>query len=159
VAAALGPTREGRALLPGNDRRPADVFIPMWRGGRDIALDVTVTHPMQKSMVQGAAAEAGHAVRAAHKRKMDGAAEECAAAHIVFRPLAVETLGGWHPMAVAEVTKLAAALARQTGEDEEVATRQLWQRLGVQLQKGNSVMITNRMPTAGFPDPTIDGTL
>jgi hypothetical protein len=33
VSAALGPTREGRFLLPGNDRRPADLFIPHWTGG------------------------------------------------------------------------------------------------------------------------------
>ena len=28
VAAALGPVREGRFLIPGTDRRPADIFIP-----------------------------------------------------------------------------------------------------------------------------------
>ena len=155
MSAALGPTREGRFLLPGTDRRPADVFIPQWTGGRDTALDVTVTHPMQRGMVRGAAAEAGHAVRAAHKRKMDGSAEECAQEGIVFRPLAVETLGGWHPVAVEEVNKLAAALARQTGEDEKEATRHLWQRLGLQLQRGNSTMFANRMPR--YSDPTIDG--
>jgi hypothetical protein len=46
---------------------------------------------------------------------------------------------------VEEVNKLAAALARQTGEDEKEATRHLWQRL--QLQRGNSMMFTNRIPT------------
>ena len=35
------------------------------------------------------------------------------------------------------------------------ATRHLWQRLGLQLQRGNSMMFTNRMPT--YSDPTIDG--
>ena len=46
----------------------------------------------------------------------------------------METLGGWHPEAVEEVNKLAAAQARQTGEDEKEATRHVWQRLGLQLQ-------------------------
>jgi hypothetical protein len=66
---------------------------------------------------------------------------------IVFRPLALEMLGVWHPVAVEEVNKLAVALACQTGEDEKEATRHLWQRLGLQLQRGNSMMFTNRIPT------------
>ena len=31
--------------------------------------------------------------------------------------LAIESLGGWHELAVAEIRKLAAALARQSGQD------------------------------------------
>ena len=30
VAASLGPSREGRFLLPDDDRRPADVLVPHW---------------------------------------------------------------------------------------------------------------------------------
>ena len=33
VAAGLGPTKEGRFLLPGNDRRPADILVPHWSTG------------------------------------------------------------------------------------------------------------------------------
>ena len=42
VAAGLGPVREGRFLLPGTDRRPADVLVPNWAGGKDAAMDVKV---------------------------------------------------------------------------------------------------------------------
>ena len=42
MAAGLGPVKEGRFLLPGQDRRPADVLLPYWNGGKDAALDVTV---------------------------------------------------------------------------------------------------------------------
>ena len=45
VSAGLGPTKEGRFLLPGDDWRPADVFIPYGAGGRDAALDMTVVNP------------------------------------------------------------------------------------------------------------------
>ena len=44
TAAAAGQ-KETRALLPGNNRRPADVYIPGWSGGRDAAVDVCVTQP------------------------------------------------------------------------------------------------------------------
>ena len=42
VSSSLGPTREGRAFLPGLEARPADIYIPLWEDGRDAALDVTV---------------------------------------------------------------------------------------------------------------------
>ena len=42
TAAAAGQ-KETRALLPGNNRRPADIYIPGWSRGRDAALDVCVT--------------------------------------------------------------------------------------------------------------------
>ena len=56
VAAGLGPVKEGRFLLPGADRRPADVFLPNWAGGRPAALDVTVVNPLQDATVAGAIA-------------------------------------------------------------------------------------------------------
>ena len=47
VSASLGPSREDRGLLPGVENRPADVYIPLWAGGRDAALDITVVSPFQ----------------------------------------------------------------------------------------------------------------
>jgi hypothetical protein len=155
VSAALGPAIEGRFLLPGNDRRPADVFIPGWTGGKDSALDVTVTHPLQEATVVGAAKTAGHAAGEAYHRKMVASAADCRAEGIEFLPLAAESLGGWHPVAVHQVDKLAAALARHSGEDERVATRHLWQRLAVTLQKGNAALLNGRKPS--FPTPDTSG--
>ncbi len=155
VSAALGPTREGRFLLPGGDRRPADVFIPNWTRGRDSALDVTVTHCLQDATVAEAAVTPGHAAAEAYRRKMVASAEDCEREGIVFLPLAAESLGGWHPVAVQQVDKLAAALARHSGEEERVVTRHLWQRLAVLLQKGNSALLVNRVPS--FPAPDVTG--
>ena len=115
VSAGLAPTKEGRFLLPGDDRRPADVFIPYWAGGRDTALDVTVVNPLQQATLAGAATTAGHALTYAHTRKLRGAEEDCRKQGIAFLPLAVESLGGWHVDAVKEVKKITSALARHTG--------------------------------------------
>ena len=60
-------------------------------------------------------------------------------------------------MAVQQVDKLAAALARHTGEDEGVGARHLWQRLAILLQKGNASLLANWMPS--FPAPEISGIL
>ena len=58
VAAGLGPVREVRFLIPGEDSRPADVLLPHWTGGKDAALDVTVVNPCQTATVVGAATTA-----------------------------------------------------------------------------------------------------
>ena len=55
-----------------------------------------------------------------------------------------------------QIRKLAAALSRQTGEEESVATSHLYQKLSIHLMKGNSALLLNRIPT--FPDSNIDGT-
>jgi hypothetical protein len=155
AAAALGPVKEGRFLLPGVDRRPADVLIPNWAGGLDVALDITVVNPLQQQTVAEAAATPGHALSFAYNRKMRGAAEDCQRQGMVFLPIAVESLGGWHEVAAREVKKLAVAKARQTGQEEEEALRHAFTRLSILLMKGNAAILTNRIPT--FPPAHVDG--
>ena len=158
MAAALGPAREGRGLIPGRaGARPADVLIPRWSGGRDAALDVTVTHPLQQAHLAGAAAEPGYSLTQAFNRKVAGAGEECQAAGIAFIPLVAESFGGWHTAAEREVRKLGAALARHTGQEEGEAIGHLWGRLGILLQRGNAALLANRVPE--LPGPLIDGVL
>ena len=88
VSAALAPTKEGRFLLPGGDRRPADVLIPHWTGGRDTALDVTVVHPLQSAMVVQAAVTPGYALQEAYKGKMQKPGEDCRRQGLAFLPMA-----------------------------------------------------------------------
>ena len=142
-------------MLPGADRRPADVFIRGWAGGQDAALDVTVINPLQDLTREGAAAKPGHAADVAYQRKMQGAADACRAQGIVFLPMAVETFGGWHEVAEQQVKKLASALARHNGQEEGEAISHTWSRLGVLLQRGNAAMMANRIPS--FPAPATDG--
>ena len=88
----------------------------------------------------------GHALEVAVSRKNRGALEDCRRQGIKFIPLAVESLGGWHELAGAEIRKLAAALARQTGQEEREARSHLFQRLGVLLVRGNCALFVNRKP-------------
>jgi hypothetical protein len=128
ASAGLGPVLEERFLLPGG-RKPADVLIPNWCRGQDAALDITVINSLQDATVVGAAAEAGHALTVAYNRKVQKVGEACRREGIAFIPLAAEALGGWHEVAVREVRKLSAALARQRGDEEKEEARRLFQRL------------------------------
>ena len=149
---------KGRFLLPGNDRRPADVYLPNWAAGRDSALDITVINPLQQATVGEAAVTPGHSLTFAFDRKMRGAAEDCERQDVSFTPLAFESLGGWHRVAVNEVKKIAQAMARQTGRDESEVCSHAISRLSLLLMKGNSAILVNRIPSIthgpidGVPD-------
>ena len=133
--ACLGPTREDRALIPGSEARPADVLIPNWTHGKDTALDVTVVNPLQAALVNQAATTPGHALSTRHKEKMSKHGEACRSAGMVFIPMPVETMGGWHEQTVGQVKKLGSALARQTGQEDSEAIRHLAQRISILLVK------------------------
>ena len=149
--------KEGRFLLPGADRRPADVLLPHWAGGRDAALDVTIVHPLQDATMPQAATTPGYALSFAYDRKLRGAEEDCRRQGIAFIPMVAESFGGWHTSAEQEVKKLASALARHTGQEEGEAISHLWGRLGVLLQRGNAAILANRVPA--LPGAIIDGLL
>ena len=157
ASAVLNPTKEGRFILPGSDRRPADILLPNWAGGRDAALDVTVINPLQQqTVVQAADPDTqGYALTFAVDRKLRGAAEDCQRQGIVFLPLAFESLGGWHQTAVDEVKKIAVAQARQTGKAESKCVSHAVSRLSLLLMRGNAAILSNRFPLPS--DAVLDG--
>ena len=123
-----------------------DIFIPRHAGGKDAALDVTVVNPLQAALVAQAAETPSHALKVAHKRKLDKSWQACNQQGIVFLPLAVESLGAWHKSAISEIKKLGSALSRHTGEEEITTTRHLFQQLSIALVKGNTALLNNRNP-------------
>ena len=114
----LGPSREDRALIPGSDNRPADLLIPHWSDGKDTAMCVTVVNTLQAAHIRGAANTPGHALNRRYVGKMNKHGEGCRRAGLVFLPLPMETMGGWHEETVRQVKRLGSALARQTRGDE-----------------------------------------
>ena len=58
--------------------------IPRHAGGKDAALDVTVVNPLQAALVSQAAETPGHALKVAHKRKLDKSWQACNQQGIVF---------------------------------------------------------------------------
>ena len=146
ITAGLTSSREDRHLLPGNDARPADVYIRRWIRRKDAAFDVTVINPLQQASIDRAAIEPGYALDVARNRKNDQSFEACRREGFVFVPLPVETFGAWHQEAAVEITRIARALARETGKDDKTAIRHLFQRLGISLARGNAALFLSRKP-------------
>ena len=155
VTAGLGPVREPDGLLPDSDDRPADLLIPFWSGGRDVALDFTVVNPLRADLVSKASEDASSAVQHAHELKSKKYEERCAAEGFTFLPMAVDTFGGWHPTALDIIIKLGRQLARNVGKLDEEVVAHLRQRLGILLVRDNVAMLCARTPT--FPAAAVDG--
>ena len=153
--ACLGPTREDRALIPGSEARPADIYLPAWSGGLDAALDITVINPLQQTLLNRSAAIPGHALQVAFDRKMAKHGEACRTAGIDFIPLPLDTFGGWGDSTVREVKRMGSSLARHSGAEQSESIRHLIQRVSVALMKVNANLILNRSPNNNPAD--VDG--
>ena len=143
--------------MPGTAARPGDVFIRRWADGKDAALDVTVTSSLASSNLAAAAARPGGALEKAYDRKMHDAADACREQGLVFFPIAFEALGGVHQVAVTQLKRLGATLARHTGSDEREVVSQLLQRISLHLMRGNSALIAGRRPDSDLLPPELDG--
>ena len=73
---------------------------------------------------------------------------------IKFIPIVAESLGGWHKVALEQLSKLGSALARHTGQEEGEKTGHLVKRVAMILQRGLAGMLLNRIP--GHPLAVID---
>ena len=126
-------------------------------GGREaVMLPWTcVTHPLQDIYRAQAAQEPGYALTQAYQNKMKVTADLCDQQGIAFIPMAAESLGGWHKVALEQLRKLGSALARHTGQEEGKTISHLLTRASVLLQKGLSSLLLNRIP--GRLSPAIGG--
>ena len=62
----------------------------------------------------------------------------------MFVPLAVDTLGGWHPSSLAILSRLGLQVASFTGREGHKVFRHLRQRLAVLLVRDNVAMLCAR---------------
>jgi hypothetical protein len=147
ASAALGPQRERRNIFADNMERPADIFLASFVRGRDAAIDVGVTSPLQAAQVRREASQAGAALEAYKNIKNNKYHDQCSNAGIEFVPLIVETLGGWDSDAVLFINRIARQMGRRSSADEDTASRHLYQKLAIRLQKGNAALLIGRRPT------------
>ena len=110
-------------------------MIRRWSDGKDAALDVTVTSPLASSNLAAATARKGGALDKAYDRKMRDTADACRQQGLVFLPIALETLGGMHHLAIRQLKRLGSALARHTGSDERETIGHLIQKISLHLDK------------------------
>ena len=132
--------------------RAQDIHIGGGAAAGRIALDIGIIGPQA----------AGHLDRAAGERL--GAAEEyvktkcgrgdmetrCRQAGVKFQPLIFESLGGVSCEAERVIKSLNKAVAANTDTSEEVVATRFWQRLGIDLLRGNCRAFQRRLPSKRY---------
>jgi hypothetical protein len=141
------------ARSPPESRRPADVFLPAWRGGRGAAVDFAVTSGLQCGLLDLSAADGGVAATRYEERKRSHlrTAQLCDEAGLHFLPFVVEADGGFGSDACATLSALARAAARLTGEAPSVRGAYVKQSLSIALQRANALAIARRAPGVAPP--------
>ncbi len=84
----------------------------------------------------------------AHKLADRHTAQRCDELGFQLTPMIAETLGGWGPMAQDVFRAIAKATAEAKGMDVSMATCQLYEALGVRLQRSNARAILSRITAA-----------
>ena len=90
----ISPVCEQKHLLPENTSRPGNVYLPSFIAGQPAALDVTITSPLQATLISDAARKCGFALTLAEDKKLGHNYQKCSDMGIHFIPLALETFGG-----------------------------------------------------------------
>jgi hypothetical protein len=144
-ASHANPKKEAPSLIPGNASRPADIYVPTWRG-RPTAFDITVISSLHERYLPKSSATTGAALEIAKERKIRAHQEDCHANGIIFVPLPVETLGGWEAEAASHLRDIGRHVAGRLDLDRSTTIRHFFQRLGLILQRANAGLIVDREP-------------
>ena len=98
----------------------------------------------------------GHALQVAEDRKRAAHNANCAAAGVVFLPIAVEALGGWSEETVFHISKIGRLMGQRLGLPPNETTKHIFQRLAICLWKGNPLLWSHQFPP---PAAWVDGNI
>ena len=124
-----------------------DIFITNWAHGSTADVDVTLTCPLQSTVIKRAGEEAGYACKLAEERKLAASAELCQQSGFEFLPLALETSGGFGTSATSFLTVLAERCADNNLRDRAAEKYQLFQLINVTVHRSNANMVLSKVPT------------
>ena len=158
VEAAMRPEKEKAGLLPGRpdedgvagqagDRRPADVWLPRGPSGRGEALDFACTSALRSDLLNTTASNPAFLFDQYEnfKRQYKNTGQAAVEAGFVFTPMICEAhSGAWAPNARRVLDRVSRGMAACSGEETEVVSLRLAQRISVALHRANARAILKR---------------
>ena len=96
--------------------RPADLLVPNWVQGKPAAFDLSVTSPLNPTIISEASVTAGVAAKATEERKHRSNDAKCSELAWVCVPLVVESYGAWGKEALESISQLGSRLATSTSQ-------------------------------------------
>jgi hypothetical protein len=144
----LNPVLEKKGILGHEDlskRRPADVFIPIWRYGRNLAIDVAVVCPVAPSHLDEKVPCESYGFHQKHEKYDEG----FKGSHCDFVPMIFETSGGINDEGEQVLKQLIRFASKRVRVQHSVFAGRAWARLQCVLQSTVAQMILNRLPEPG----------
>ena len=146
-----GSIPAAKEVTSGNRRRPADILLIAWERGRDVAVDLTVTHPLGLSGHPIVVQNVAHHCRRAEATKTVAEGELCRQAGWGFTPAAFTPWGGCGPSARALLHEVGRrATASLTGWPKLRRLRELHEGLSLTLARevARQLNLRNRVQDA-----------
>ena len=168
AGAGCQPDMETGGLLPRrpdepdtpNARRPADVYIPAWKGGAPAALDLAITSPQRQAALLLASGEAGAAagLYETHKKVFLDTEDQCEQQGISFLPMVAESSGGWGPSGVIVLKTLAKKAAARDGSPASVHMSHYLEGLSVAIRRAAARAVLRRTAVVALSPPAAAAT-
>ena len=148
VQSAIPAAKE---VTSGNRKRPADILLIAWERGRDVAIDLTVTHPLGLSHHPIVVDNAARHCRRAESAKQTAEGDLCHQAGWGFLPAAFTPWGGSGPGARALLHEVGRrATAALSGWPKQRRLRELYEGLSITLARdvARQLSLRNRVQDA-----------
>jgi hypothetical protein len=131
-----GSILAAKEVNSGNRKRPADILLVAWERGRDVAVDLTVTHPVGLSGHPIVVQNAAQHTRRAEASKVAAEGDLCRQAGWGFTPAAFTPWGGCGPSARALLHEVGRrATAALAGWPKERRLREINENLSLTLAR------------------------
>jgi hypothetical protein len=147
-AGALGPVVEAAGLDGGmggvEGRRPADVLLPRFERGADVAVDFAVICPTAAYHMRAGEA---HPKAALERYALHKAAEYgglVGEQGLVYKPAVGDCFGGWSASSLQLFRKVSRRAAERSGELPGVANQYLLERVGVAVARFTARAVIGR---------------
>ena len=136
---------EKKNQIDGSKAKPGDITVQQYhRGFASSAFDVTISHPLQKKLIEIAMEEAGVASQEAHDRKLIKSLKVCKDEGIHFVPLAWESTGGATETVHETVRKWTELEGARGGYPAYLIRRNLYAQISCCLQRHLAQAVIDR---------------
>lgn len=145
ISAAKNPTKEKLHLLgQDNSMKPADIFLPNFKNGKSLCIDIGIVTPMAPSHVNAASKDALAAAEKYSEVKTKKYAHVCEERGIFYLPAVGEVMGGWSDQANGIFQHLIKAISHRFRVKFGIQKRIFYEDLSVRLQRANATAFLQR---------------
>jgi hypothetical protein len=148
TSAGVPVSKEPTGLTRLDGKRPDGLTLIPWQGGKPLTWDVTVVSTLADSYLRASSHSAGGAAELAASRKESK--YSCLTADHMFQPIALETHGSMNSSCSDFLGDVGRRLTIVSGDVRE--TSYLFQRLSVNVQRFNSVLLCETFGVLDDPD-------